>query len=601
MRKPKSRQAICPPSSPPPATGSFADISKILGPGPSQSATSTLSENTATPGHGSRAQAYIAQHSVLQDVDNRDLSDNPLTNLPGAEIRRISPATAYQSKILEASEADLLPRPSERRALYDGFFSSLAHVLPFIDRRELESPGSSILLQQAVCLAGSLLRHPSLPDSFSRTNALYEKVKLLLFLDVESDMFAVLRSLCILTLWSPDPPEIVSLNGAWHATGAALRLAFQMGLHQRSTYDTERDAPNRRRVWWFLHVSGVQPEREVRSLTYEAQSSDCAHALITGRPPMLKPSDFEVPALTYADFNDPISEVAKYFVADAMLASIMGQVASKFSKQLAQEEEDSVSGLLEGWIKQLPPELHPHSATGTRNPYSFPATELNICYLGVVILSQALASQREKHWQCSNACLVASACMAALYEEIVYREHVALLTSMHPFWCLVAALPLFYCKSDTTRMESERRGSLDTLRSVIQQLTPRHGLARTVARKLLRLDHAREDTIARQHPQDSECTSPKPDASPHGGKSRLEKLFPQLRMWITSHDGSPPNAILERVVESIDSAETQASDELPVNGGCSIFDAFGASTFMDAIIENNYLDESFGFDLSPTR
>ncbi|EXJ53483.1 uncharacterized protein A1O5_13259 [Cladophialophora psammophila CBS 110553] len=494
----------------------------------------------------------------------------------------MSPANGNRSKVLKASEADVLPKPAMRRALYDAFFTNLAHVLPLVDRKELESSDSSVLLQQAVCLAGSLLRHPNLPDSFSRTNAFYEKVKLLLCLDTEPDMLSVIKALCILTLWSPHSPETVSLNGAWHATGSALRLAIQMGLHQNSTYEAASDAKSRRRIWWFLYAS------------------DCAHALITGRPPMLRPADFDVSPLTLADFDDQQDEAAKYFIADVSLAHIMGQLASRLRDQHADEGEGCILELLVEWIDKLPPELNLFSSTGQKNPYSFPATELHICYFGVVILSQALTHQREKGWLCSNVCLVSSACITHLYEEILYREQVALLTSMHPFWCLIAALPLFYCSTDTASIEKQRRESLDALRAVIQQLSPRHGLARTVTRKLLRLDRLRTDIISQQTTLVGD--HPKLTAIPnHFEKAQhIDELFPQLRMWLASHDVFIQNTILEKVVESIELTERQSHHEATTENVHSVFDALGASAFMDSVFDDNYLDEDFSFDLSPS-
>lgn len=199
--------------------------------------------------------AYFAEHSVLQDADYEDESGKPSTALPPTEMSG-SITTDVKVKILRATDAHKLPKPALRQALFDAFFANLSYTFPIIDRAEVESPRASVLLQQAVCMAGSLMRHPNLPDSFPRTRALYEKVKVLICVNFEPNMMVVLKVLCLLTLWSPIPSHIVSLDGPWHATGSALRLAVQMGMHKNSTYASKADRACRRRLWWLLNVSG---------------------------------------------------------------------------------------------------------------------------------------------------------------------------------------------------------------------------------------------------------------------------------------------------------------------------------------------------------
>lgn len=315
---------------------------------------------------------------------------------------------------------------------------------------------------------------------------------------------------------------------------------------------------------------------------------------------MLRPADFDVPTLTLADFDGYQDEAAKYFIADVSLARIMGQVASKLRDQSSDEDGELVTALLVEWINKLPSELILFSSVGERNPHSFPAIELNICYLGIVILSRALRSQREKDWPCSTLCLVSSACIAHLYEEILDREEVALLMSMHPFWCLIAALPLFYCKTVTPSIEKQRQESLDILRAVIQQLSPRHGLARTVNRKLLRLDRVRTDIISQRPTLLSDfpyqTTAPNQFKQPE----QIEALIPQLRMWLVTQDICMQDAIIAKVVESIDATEMESRNYSTLDNVHSVFDALGDSAFMDAIFDNNYLNEDLGFDLSPS-
>jgi hypothetical protein len=109
-----------------------------------------------------------------------------------------------------------------------------------------------VLLQQTVCLAGSLLQHR--PSSLVLGHSQYEKVKTLLFVNYEEDELVVLKSLCILACWSPTSPSVVTLDGSWHWTGTAVRLAIQMGLHKQVTYSRYDNPATLRRMFWLLRV-----------------------------------------------------------------------------------------------------------------------------------------------------------------------------------------------------------------------------------------------------------------------------------------------------------------------------------------------------------
>lgn len=201
--------------------------------------------------------AYIAEHSILGRLDCHSLPSSPEI-LQGHD--KVADSAYHQRLadwricILSASSADTLPKQPLRQALFDAFLESRGYSFPFITRDDVEAPGASILLQQAVCLAGSLGRHPRLPDTFIRSQTFYEKIRILLALDIESDMMATLKALCLLTLWCPTPSNISTLGGPWHATGTAIRLAIQMGMNHKSTYRDKPDAQNRRKLWWFLYV-----------------------------------------------------------------------------------------------------------------------------------------------------------------------------------------------------------------------------------------------------------------------------------------------------------------------------------------------------------
>lgn len=163
---------------------------------------------------------------------------------------RIIPAT---EAILKVTEADVLPKPALREALIDSFFDHLYYQFPLVERQDLSGPDASVLLIQAVCMSGSQMRNWD-SSGILLTQSLYEKVKTLIHLRYEPDSMKVLKAMCLLSTWSPNSSESLSLDSPWHWTGQAIRLAIQMGMHRKSSYSKKPDVACRRRIWWLLFV-----------------------------------------------------------------------------------------------------------------------------------------------------------------------------------------------------------------------------------------------------------------------------------------------------------------------------------------------------------
>lgn len=186
---------------------------------------------------------FIADHSVLS-YDN----PSPLTVPEGW----LSPSIRIKEAVLAATEATVLPTPPLRRALIDAYFEHVFHNYPIVTRDDVSTPHASLLLQQAVCLAGSLVMRQA--DNLQLAYSLYEKVKSLIYLNYEPDKLATLKAMCLLSCWSVKPPDKISLDGPWYWTGVASRLAIQMGLHRESTYTGKPASGQLRAIFWNLHV-----------------------------------------------------------------------------------------------------------------------------------------------------------------------------------------------------------------------------------------------------------------------------------------------------------------------------------------------------------
>ncbi|KAH8902040.1 hypothetical protein BR93DRAFT_887960 [Coniochaeta sp. PMI_546] len=374
----------------------------------------------------------------------------------------------FREAILMATQAASLPETVLQRALVDSFIEHMSHLYPVVDPSDLENPGSCVLLDQALCLAGSLTRHSSASMKLSRL--LYEKVKTLISVNYEEDHVQTLKALCILSCWSLKPPDQISVDGPWHWTGVATRLAIQMGLHEESTYAKRPNARCLRRIFWHL------------------VNSDKLQVCCWGRPPLLRLKDLDVRMLAIEDFEKDTLE-ARSFIQTTKLSIIIGVISElNLEKRPIQPEEvTSITARLCDWIYELPEELRLHETAGDRRRYHRPTSEMFIEYFVAVIVSQNLMHERDKRWRTSVLSIIASSCIVTLYEEIYYREHAVCLLPIHGFFCMAAALPLIHYRPTSTRRESLRIKQIDMLRSIMMAMRTRYGGSSMVLRKIDRL------------------------------------------------------------------------------------------------------------------
>ena len=167
-------------------------------------------------------------------------------------------------EILKLTGATSLPPISTVQVYTDAYFKHLYHRAPVIDRKDLQVKEPSILLLQAVCLIGSLLRYPKDRNPIAVSEPYYLKIKTLFYATHEADKLVTLKALCALCFWNMTPPVMVNLDSAWQWLGMAVRLAYQMGLHRESSYAKIPNSGVVRRIMWFLFVSTASPRRAGR-------------------------------------------------------------------------------------------------------------------------------------------------------------------------------------------------------------------------------------------------------------------------------------------------------------------------------------------------
>lgn len=191
---------------------------------------------------------FFPAHSMLSWEPHSAAISSPHDNLVLPSLR---------DTVLEAAKALEVPTEPLRQALFDAYFDELHSRFPVVDRRDLTLYGQSYLLIQVICLAGSLMRPMYGKEDAKLSRSLYEKVKMLIYMNHETHNLVLLKATCLLSIWNPLSPTVLHLDGTLHWTGVAMRIAIGMGLHRESNYKESDNIGARRRLWWHLHVSGL--------------------------------------------------------------------------------------------------------------------------------------------------------------------------------------------------------------------------------------------------------------------------------------------------------------------------------------------------------
>ncbi|KAL4963827.1 fungal specific transcription factor domain-containing protein [Aspergillus stella-maris] len=436
------------------------------------------------------------------------------------QILRYPQSLDVRDSILILTEADVLPRPTMLRALTDAYFQHVHPFYPIVDESDLVGSRESILIQQAVCLAGSMTQHNSEIALFRRSQ--YEKVKTLIYLNYEADDVAILKATCLLTCHSMIFTDKVTLDGPWHWLGTAIRLAFQMGLHRNSTYRQHTYPGCMRRIFWLL------------------VNSDRLATACWGRPSaFLHLPDFDIPPLIEQDFLPARGRRPMVFLQALKLFEILDtitKVNQDQSRITTETAEKSVDDLCT-WIQNLPEELRLFAPDyqNARRAFWRPLTELHIWYFATIILLQLLDSARFP-WNISYPSFAAASCIARLYEEIECREETPRLLQIHGFFCMVAAVPLICYPHDGLEdvMKAVREEEIDIICRVLSQMRHRYGGSDLVLRKIRRLRaEMRADNLNHSGCSIDRQSSSNDTDSPGWSmpatssiQSRIDKLFP---------------------------------------------------------------------------
>ncbi|KAK2747399.1 hypothetical protein FQN55_005148 [Onygenales sp. PD_40] len=350
------------------------------------------------------------------------------------------PAVATESlseediRILHLQHAFDLPPRAVREGLIDAFMRRCAPWMPIVERSWLaERHGNqpSILLLQAVFLAGSRVSSSSAVSAYATSNEFYRRAKALFWSGYEKNTITVITAVCILHWYNPEGPEHVSINtsGFWNRIGVGL--AYQIGLHKEPP--PGRDAALRRRLWWTLFAR------------------DCLISAGHGRPRAVNPDDCDVRPLSKEDFYGTTMD-GPLFIAYTELASLLGDLTQcSCRKYISRHKRQYIESALYRWTRELPEYLHlfrrvyPNDGSSTKlalAPYSFEARQLHVLYfiiLAILFRSSPPASTP------SAAAVLASSFVAGIFEDFLARDEIRFLGPIFTFYLLASGVGLLSC------------------------------------------------------------------------------------------------------------------------------------------------------------
>ncbi|VUC33646.1 unnamed protein product, partial [Clonostachys rosea] len=234
--------------------------------------------------------------------------------------------------------------------------------------------------------------------------------------------------------------------------------------------------------------------------------------------------DFDVAPPTISDFPEPTFQ-AKAFIENVKLCKIIGRVSQLLNTgaSLNSEESSTLRASLYQWIRRLPLELSLYDVAGLRQPYKKEVTDLHLVYFTAIILLQAASRGYNSQWRASPISLLASSCIARLYEETQLRENLCFLINIHSFYCMVGAIPLLYWRTRSHSKENCRLEELGILHSTVEQLSTKFGGAGTVLRNM----EALETELRRGRSGSSiDDTMQVEENIIEGDREQLEELFP---------------------------------------------------------------------------
>ncbi|KAJ5115482.1 hypothetical protein NUU61_001241 [Penicillium alfredii] len=369
---------------------------------------------------------------------------------PGRETTYTSPKTSQADlQMLREQGAFEVPPIAVQRALMDSFTKHCAPWTPVVDPKWLHESAPSMLLLQAIFLAGSRVSKSHL--DYGSSEVFYRRAKLLFFFGGGNNSLISIVAACLLHWYNPVGPEDVSTDtsGFWIRTAGAM--AFQIGLHKEPPPNS-RDRGLRRRLWWSLVIR------------------DNIISVGVGRPRTINLRDSDVLPPSLDDF--PVKDFkAQLFLAYCTISRLLGDtVECHLRREISLQRRVNLENAVYRWTKQVVPKLQ-SSATIQEDAVTchFEVQQLLVMYFVVITIIHRSPTPNSVPPASS---LVASSFMAGIYEEFLLRDELRYLGPVFAFYPLCAGLSLL-SSWRYRHLQSTAEHELTVMKLSLQKLSER--------------------------------------------------------------------------------------------------------------------------------
>ena len=189
------------------------------------------------------------------ELSNILSNDAPTVPQNYVEITALS--NSRNQEILTVTGATSPPPAILLDAYIDAYFQHVFHRFPVVDRADFSSSNPSAVLQQAICMMGTMLRYPKRPGILAENEIFYYNAKTLIHTNYEQDPITVLKVMCLLSTRNIAGPVMLTIDSGWHWLGIAIRLLQEMGLHREEICVGFVNSGVVRRIAWCLFVSAL--------------------------------------------------------------------------------------------------------------------------------------------------------------------------------------------------------------------------------------------------------------------------------------------------------------------------------------------------------
>jgi hypothetical protein len=202
---------------------------------------------------------------------------------------------------------------------------------------------------------------------------------------------------------------------------------------------------------------------------------------------MIRIQDCDVELPTLEDAATPTLKARASIQLPRLLVNLSSiETLNAQRMPILSDQLDPIILSLRCWINQLTDDLRLYDEGGGRLPYNRVASEVYLFYFVCIILLYLLPGPHRNSLLLCSASIIASSCIARLYEELLHHEDATYLLPIHGWVNLVAAVPQIYCIAKFPDLKPVCDEELDIITAVLTELYNKYPSAGPVIRKIAR-------------------------------------------------------------------------------------------------------------------